>query len=234
LFHEHSFFNKFLASKFTICEDQRNEAYAGYYLEEARPINVLLLGMTLTGKTSIVKAFINPKYSKAPTGFSDTRSPTLYPLILYDEATCKLYQLNIIDTPGLCEIRANHDEIRNNHQIFSLIKRFTEQNIGFINCICIVLQAGFILHSNLEAVDECIDFCGIKFSENTMIVMTHADKYNSTKLHEFHDELRKHPKTQKCFNYCKLGIYDTGILDHDELQIIEDEYLRDLVIEKKR
>ena len=56
-----------------------NSEYAGgYYCNDAQQINILLIGRTQTGKSTIVEALKNPEYQQSNTGFSTTSNPECY------------------------------------------------------------------------------------------------------------------------------------------------------------
>ena len=89
-----------------LLEDQ-TLGYAAYYFTETKVINILMVGRSQSGKTTIIDTLKNPHVCATSRGFSDTREGSLHSLVLRDQSHNLIYQVNIIDTPGLKESRFN-------------------------------------------------------------------------------------------------------------------------------
>ncbi|CAF0948900.1 unnamed protein product [Didymodactylos carnosus] len=204
-------------SRFTITEGENDKAHAGYYFDETKTINMLFIGRTQTPKSSIIEALNNPRFCKTSSGFSETRDPKCYALSLFDNLHKNIYQVNIIDTPGLQEKPRYPLEDRTDRQLLSLAKKCIESNLTKLNCVCFVSQAGCTNLYDIDVFDVLMKFLGLGYSENSMMILTHSDGFTFDKLAEFHAKFRTHPKSVFAYNYCKLGIYNHGIINYDEL-----------------
>ena len=83
--------------------NQVNKVFDHSQTTSTKTINVLLIGRSQTGKSTILTIIQDPHVAVKSRGFSETRELGFTPLSLYDDRTKETYVLNIIDTPGLSE-----------------------------------------------------------------------------------------------------------------------------------
>lgn len=202
--------------------DAHPEAYAEFYFGETKAINIILVGRSRTGKSSSLGAMINPLFRKPHTSFSETREPQYHSMMLYDGTHKQMYQVNIIDTPGLGEHSFNSSHDRTNVKQLELMKKSIEQKITAINCICFVSEAGRTAQHDMILFDALVDFFGPECAQNSMMILTHCDKFNKDRLEVIHTNIQQHPDTRRAFEYCQLGIFNHGILGFDVLDMLDD------------
>jgi len=117
-----------------------------FELIETETRNVLLLGKTRSGKSTAVSVLKDPCYEpKDFSLFSETveakfQSFSIKDNQMRDEITgpvIKKYTINVIDTPGLFEVKAIGDtmETRTNDSIISTISKCLENEITKLNCV---------------------------------------------------------------------------------------------------
>lgn len=205
------------------------EAAGGYFCKDTTDINVLLVGRSQTGKTSILEAFKNPAFQKGKGAFADTREPSCYRLILVDSTNKQAYQLNVIDTPGLKELRTNANEDRTDSELLNLASMCVEKSLTTLHAICLVTQAGNITREDVHTFKTLINYIGPNLSNNCMMILTHGDRFKNEKLEEFQREIKGREDIRPVIDFCKLGIFYHGILDKDDLDQYEDAELRDAV-----
>jgi len=184
-----------------------------YESEVAIQKNLLLLGKSGSGKTTLFEVLKNPKYV-TPTNqslFAGVRlDPEYTPLVVRNQCG-KAYSLNVIDTPGLFEVRANVKEKRSNTQIFSLIEDCLRENLTKISSIFILVPATSVLNEeDLEMLRLVKEFLGESFTKNTFLVFTKSDMFKletlKVKISEFLDSAISQPFIE----FCQGGIFFSG------------------------
>lgn len=140
----------------------------------------------------------------------------------------KKYMVNIVDTPGLQEVRRHTEESRSNAQIQNLIATFLKHNIQTLNAVCFVSVAGKTHQNDMTIFNSLIDFLGPTYSSISMLILTHCDGFMNSRLTEFKDKLNssEYGECKRVINYCKLGVYYHGAINRDELETHDDENIR--------
>lgn len=107
----------------------------GFDIQESVVINVLVIGRSQTGKTTLIESLKNTSYASVMTGFSDTREVQHHPIIIFDKETKKYYQINLIDTIGLGEHSQNPTETRTDDEILNLAAKFIHKEITALHAV---------------------------------------------------------------------------------------------------
>lgn len=198
-----------------------------------KPINVALFGRSQTGKSTIARALTDPSFVLRIREL-DTREPVCKSITVRNVRDNQYYSLNIIDTPGLKEVRIDEAE-RSDAELLNLFERFLELGIGEINVICFVSRAGETHLHDIDVFNKIMRFLGEDFNQISMMVLTHCDSFESQKLDEFENSIKTHIKTKETFEYCKLGIKRFGAVSEQKLDeaylIAKTETMRDDLIE---
>ncbi|CAF1349557.1 unnamed protein product [Didymodactylos carnosus] len=121
---EHRYKSSALESDLFTALDHNDPAFAGVYFYETQEINVLLVGRSQTGKSAIIEALRNPRFRKTKSGFSTTRDPKCYRLVLYVKDKETVYQVNLIDTVGVNEVSKEVDKQWTEYEILGLSRIF--------------------------------------------------------------------------------------------------------------
>ena len=201
-----------------------------------RTINVLLLGRSQTGKTTIVKTLLNPSYTSAKTDFSltSTKNLKLYSLSVHNIQSGQNYHVNIIDTPGLKEVLQDGKFQRSNEKIMELVERCIEWNITSLNLVCFVSKAGDIHlldQTNFETLQR---FLGSECSKISCLLLTHCDEFTDKRINEFQEKIAHNPLTKPILEYCKLRFAAFGSINPDSFESMElDEETLTKVLNKK-
>ena len=194
-------------------------------------INILLVGRSQVGKSTLIESLNDPNYSATRTGISQTREPSYKQLTITSNDDGRQYTLNIIDTPGLQEIRHDPNETRTDQQLLDLMRElFEDGRIRSLNIIAFVSVMGKTYQNDIDTFKSLIDFFGPQFSSISALILTHCDKISSERANELTKELKEHPKCAEVVNYCGLGVYHHGTLDIDDLETY-DSTLRERVRE---
>lgn len=154
-----------------------------YQVSNSESVTVLIVGRTQTGKTTIINTLINPRSSSSHSSYSETREPQLHKLIVTKTAQAdhKSYQLNIIDTPGLKEVRRTGEKAYTDKELLDLSTLFVKENIARINMVAMITRAGETNREDIEVFREIIRFLGDEFSKISMLILTHCDDLKTIK-----------------------------------------------------
>ncbi|CAF1392965.1 unnamed protein product [Adineta ricciae] len=193
------------------------------YVHDPSVINILLIGRSQVGKSTLIEALRDPNFSAMRTGISQTREPSYKQLTITSEDG-KDYTLNIIDTPGLQEVRQDPDETRTDEQLLTLFRNvFSSGKIRGLNVIAFVSVIGRTHQNDIETFKSLIDFFGERFKAISTLILTHCDKVSLDRLQILIKDIEAHPKCSDIVNYCTLGIYRHGTLDIDDLETYDEE-----------
>ena len=141
----------------------------------------------------------------------------------------KTYTLNIIDTPGLHEVRQDMSETRTNEQLLALFRSIFESGqVRALNVICFVSVVGKTYQNDIDTFQSLIDFFGERFKSISALILTHCDKISLERLQQLTEDIKTHPKCSSVVGYCRLGIYHHGTLDVDDLDTFDEE-IRDRI-----
>ncbi|CAF1261291.1 unnamed protein product [Adineta ricciae] len=196
---------------------------ANSYVHDPSVINILLIGRSQVGKSTLIEALRDPNFSAMRTGISQTREPSYKQLTITSEDG-KDYTLNIIDTPGLQEVRQDPDETRTDEQLLTLFRNvFSSGKIRGLNVIAFVSVIGRTHQNDIETFKSLIDFFGERFKAISTLILTHCDKVSLDRLQILIKDIEAHPKCSDIVNYCTLGIYRHGTLDIDDLETYDEE-----------
>ncbi|CAF3335259.1 unnamed protein product [Rotaria socialis] len=197
-------------------------------------INVLVIGRSQVGKSTLIHVLANPHYEGSlATGMAETKECYSHKVLLTtneDE-----YTVNIVDTPGLQEVRHDTEESRSNTQIQNLIATFLKHNIQTLNAVCFVSVAGKTHQNDMVIFNSLIDFLGPTYSSISMLILTHCDGFPNSRLDEFKEKLTssEYDECKKVINYCKLGLYYHGAINRDELETHNDANIRVRILNTK-
>lgn len=185
---------------------------------EAKTINVLLVGRSQSGKSTVVSTLVDPQVALTGLSFSETRDPSCHALALLHRDTKINYVLNVIDTPGLKEKRLNSSESREDDEILKLVRLFIMENVTTMNVVCFVSKIGQTHELDVDVFLKIRDFLGPEYSPNAMLLLTHCDQKEEASAEQYIMDLNNYDPTKQILEYCQLGVFQYGTLDYDEIQ----------------
>jgi len=171
--------------------DEFKEKDKNLKLKEAESRNILVIGATRSGKTTLMKLLTDPSYinEKRKTLFSETIEARLNNFVTENNSTN--YILNIIDTPGLFEITAKTEKARTNEEITSVIMDCLRNEITKINKIFFVFSKELGLSAaNVETINLFLEKYPI-FALKCTLIVTHCENEETNDLLALEEELRK-------------------------------------------
>lgn len=216
--------------------DGQQTSNTGFDITETSVINVLIVGRSQSGKTTLVESLKSAFYASHLTGFSDTRNVQHHPIVARDKITNKCYQINLIDTIGLGEQSRDPANKRSDQEILKLAAQFIQKEVTSLNAILYVSKAGDTHLHDLNAFQSIMNFLGPTFKENSMMILTHCEGLPSDRFTELANAIRTNSLSREVSDYCMLGIHPHGTLNFDQLETFtgeENKDLRGLFMKKK-
>ena len=249
-------------SKSATNDGDENIGYGDYNIVIAKKINVLLIGRSQVGKTTIATSLLFPYFGSKKVGVSDTKYPHCYSLVIVRNGTLnienddeldelefndsnfetlenlkfpnQLYQLNIVDTPGLTEISKDGKEIvRADEQIMKIIEACTKIEVTGFNLICYVAEYSKIQQFDVDIFKKFISIFDKNFSLISLLLITHGDSCSLEDQDQKRQQIREHEKSKEIANYCKLGIEFCGALCANEVLSVNDPSVRESYVRDK-
>lgn len=208
--------------------------YKSYIVKRTKIVNVLLVGRSGVGKTTIIDTLINEKtFVEAPEGFSKTREPNCHRCVVYtDDGT--LYQLNILDTPGLQENSKDPTNNRSDDAILDLAARCVKENVTFLNAVCFVSVAGKTFEQDVDTFKRLKEFLGGAFTHNAMIILTHCDQIPDSRFAKYVEDLSQLAQTKDVYDFCKLGVFKYGAVNKDNFEDFDEEFKEKAIIARQK
>lgn len=177
--------------------------------------NILLIGRTRAGKSTIKSLLIDP--TTVPdelTLKSGTKDPHFQAFHLQQDDTV----LNIIDTPGLFEHSNNEVDIRDNKLILKTIGFCINTEITKFHaiCFCASLIAG-INQEDIKSLELLIDYLGCETSQNACLIITRCESLDEKQRVKQKKELMEDVYFKNIAPFFKLGIFFSGAISRDDL-----------------
>ncbi|CAF0863666.1 unnamed protein product [Adineta steineri] len=203
------------------------EAYNTHVRHKVRKVeqkNILLIGRTRTGKSTIKRVLVNPTLvAEEMTLASQTKEATFESFVINDNYTV----INIIDTPGLFERGTDVQKVQDNAAILKTIERCIEREITKFHLVafCASFESG-INEDDVKSVKELIDFLGPDVSNNSCLIVTRCESKNTAQLDNLKNEIQMDIHFKPLAGYFKQGVFFFGALDRDSWNNATDNLYR--------
>ena len=199
------------------------QGYAGYHVAHSKIINILFVGRSQAGKSTLLATLLNPQQAVQGRGFSVTKEPQVQAFILNDEHTNNAYTINVIDTPGLREKRIDNLQSRGDEEIIRLARHCISNQITYLNIVIYVTVAKRTHELDAEAFESINKFLGDDFDTSSLLVLSHCEEIPPQRFEQIIDDMETFPETKKIIEYCKLGVLPYGTMNADQLLLADDD-----------
>ena len=199
------------------------QGYAGYHVMQSQIINILLVGRSQAGKSTLLATLLNPQQAVQGRGFSVTKEPQIQAFILNDEHNNISYTINIIDTPGLREKRIDDLQSRGDEEIIRLAGQCISNQITYLNIVIYVTVAKRTHELDAEAFKCIRDYLGKEFESSSLLVLSHCEEVPKQRFEQIVNDMKTFPETNEIINYCKLGVLPYGTMSADQLTLAEED-----------
>ncbi|CAF3594785.1 unnamed protein product [Rotaria socialis] len=150
-----------------------------YLIRHTITHNLILMGKTRSGKTTIAKVIENPCYMP-PDGkiYSETKQIAIHSVSTALINSNSIYSLNIIDTPGMFDKVKQQNKTIKNDKIKRSIDKCMEQDVTNIHLFAFVIN----LQTNLD-IEDIYSMIFVKekypfLHEYICLIVTHAEETN--------------------------------------------------------
>ena len=213
----------YVSLKDYITDPKQENEYTGNHDIYLKVINVLLIGRSQAGKSTLLTTLQNPLQAVQGRGFSVTKEPQMKTFIVNDDHNNTSYTINVIDTPGLTEKRIDDLSSRSDEEIVRIIKHYILKQITHLNIIIYVTVAKRTHELDTEAF-QCIKvFLGDEFESNSLLVISHCEEIPKKRIEQIIDDMKTFPETNAMINYCKLGVLPYGTINADHLSLADED-----------
>jgi GTPase SAR1 family protein len=200
--------------------------------------NILIIGRTRTGKSTIASMLVDPTYvPKDLTLKADTKEPQFRSFHLQQQRIV----FNVIDTPGLFERGNTEVDIRDNEKILETIGKCINMEITKFHVICFCVSVSNGINSeDIKSLELLIEYMGEGISNNSCLIITHCESKIDQQRETLKEELLQDLYFKKVAPFFQLGIFFSGSINPDDYhQANESVYhqyatvteYRDLLIE---
>jgi hypothetical protein len=206
--------------------------------------NLLLMGKTRTGKTTVAKVLENPYYIPPDARlFSETNEVTIHPVATTINYENIIYCFNVIDTPGMFDRVKKRGSSLSNERIKAAIDTCMTQDVTNIHLFAFVIN----LHSNVDAEDiEAMIFVKNHYPllhQYVCLLVTHCEEstweQREMKVNEFFDSQKLIKHDMKDFFGGKIfymGSLRPELRNHPNKQCVRQQiknvhYMRDTLLE---
>jgi len=212
-------------------------------LKNAINRNIIFLGRTRTGKSTALKVLKDAIHIASPVSmFSDTVNPNLYSFTVESSLlpakppttitpsspgqnqtpvpTEINYNINIIDTPGLFEVKSKdaNVDLRDNEVIKKMILKCMEYEITKIHAIFFVCS--FSLGVNKEDLQAFAEFLKLfRGAEGTIsMLITHGERFSEDRKVQICKEILKHSELSEFAKTIENKIFFTGAVSEQDYE----------------
>jgi len=182
--------------------------------------NIILFGKTGSGKTSFVNKLFADYIPEKVSTYSKTEQPRKHTLLTTIDK--EFIVLNIMDTPGFKETKAETQKIRSDQQLMEIIFNCIDENMSNIDVFCIVHNVTDKLTAeSMEVFTLLNQVIDADFKKNCVLLLTHAeDKYIPTLkddlIEAYVKELLVGDNGKIIKSLCQGGIVITGAYSYDQ------------------
>jgi len=187
------------------------EELGGLRVEVINTVNVLLMGKTKNGKSTLLKTLISPRFRCAQSFYSQTRNPHIVKLCGTFHNNESL-QVTILDTPGLKEHLSEKTIQRADEVLFDLVIKCIFNGITSLNLICLVYRAGNMTPEDVQVLESIIDHFPESFKDITALIITHADHLSMAERKNHEDQVKNDQNLKKVMEFCGKGIFFSSMI----------------------
>jgi len=194
----------------------------GIVLKEAQTRNIIFVGKTRSGKSTALSVLKHPfNFVRRTSIYSDTMEPKINHFtveIPKEDKTKMNFNISIIDTPGLFEVRDKGSLSRDNECLQELVLKCMKSEITKIHQIFFVLAYnGVLMNEDILALERFIKlFDGAQ--GHIHILVTKSEKLSEDEKVKFEREFREYPKMKDLLKVINPKMYFFGAVENSDYE----------------
>ena len=213
----------YISLKDFLSDPKQENVCARHHNMHMKVVNVLLIGRSQAGKSTLLATLLNPQQAVQGRCFSVTREPQITAFVLNDDRNNISYTINVIDTPGLTEKRIDNLKSREDEELIRIIKYYISNKITYLNIVIYVTVAKRTHELDAEAFQHIRTFLGDEFESNSLLVISHCEEIPKKRFEQILKDMKTFPETNIMINYCKLGVLPYGTMNADFLSLADED-----------
>ena len=182
-----------------------------FELVDADNRNIIFVGRSNAGKTTLINVLKDKKHSPALATFMrGTEDATLETFTMQSEFYQQNLHFNIMDTPGLFEKTISLDDKRTNEVILDMIKKCVDSEITKINHVYFVMSIEDGINDNdLKAFDLFAQlFVGME--SKISVILSRAQSTAPDEYDHYIEQFKKMPELEKIYAAIEGRIFFLG------------------------
>jgi len=201
------------------CEEEYNQPN----MLLVKPINVLCLGKTRTGKTTFPLSLYNPSLCRPEEKYSETREAYMVNVCITHEGTG--YLINFIDTPGLDDFSVKKDE--NDKKLLAIVSRFLNSEVARLHHVLVFIDD--LDKANLSVLKTVLTYLGPNAKENIHIVLTKTEMWSELEVAKNLADLQK-GRFEEFYLMTSGKVFRQGCVPHkyDKRPAMKREMINDI------
>lgn len=168
--------------------------------------NVLLIGPTKSGKTTLAHTLRDPRYIPADMSLRSSTevTPIPYPTIYPD---LNPIELNIIELPATI--------MSETRDLFAINQECADLEVHLV-CLCASFDAGIDGYT-VQSFERLIKHLGREqLKHNLCLIITRCESKGDRQRQVLRNELREDTQYSRLIQYCERGIHFSGALNYDD------------------
>eukprot|EP01087_Luapelamoeba_hula_P018550 TRINITY_DN5992_c0_g1_i1.p1 TRINITY_DN5992_c0_g1~~TRINITY_DN5992_c0_g1_i1.p1 ORF type:complete len:574 (-),score=66.69 TRINITY_DN5992_c0_g1_i1:22-1743(-) len=207
---------------------QNGEKCNNIRLKSTELRNVVLLGRSHSGKSTVVKVLQNPAHIDEGVGFLSGLSKFNFHRLHLDQQESGGYNINIVDPPGLFQRkRCEGAREPSTSEVCSQILDCLRIELSQIHCIFFVcsFEAG-INPNDIQAITELSSL--FKGAESVFhMLITRCEDKSPSMCQRIEAEVRAIPELEQFFSLWKVSVFFSGALSRADFLMLRTDSIRD-------
>lgn len=195
-----------------------------YPMEETSTRNLIMLGRSGSGKTTAINIIKDICAKPQPRSlFSDTVGARFQSFSLDDKRGKKKYTINIIDTPGVAEVKPMGIETRSDSTILETVKFCLKNEITRVHSLFIFAAFG----ERINELDRNAFRVYLEMFDNPNVsiafCITKSENLTPSECEKIIEDLKQEEFFSKVLEKQNVRVFFTGSVDEALLRTVNDE-----------